>query len=172
MDQEQLVEQFKKKLESELKNAELLTNDIQTSKEKKIKENTERSQLLRTLIEKHTSDLVKQVYVQRDQIKEELKSTQSNLKKKLNEDVLKEKQLTEKQINDAKKYLSKKELNNRDALSQRLTALNAQNKALKQKIQELSEPNKNEYMFQPNESLDISNNFNGTIEEIRKVNYF
>lgn len=73
MDQEQLVEQFKKKLESELKNAELLTNDIQTSKEKKIKENTERSQLLRTLIEKHTSDLVKQVYVQRDQIKEELK---------------------------------------------------------------------------------------------------
>ena len=172
MDQEQLVEQFKKKLESELKNAELLTNDIQTSKEKKIKENTERSQLLRTLIEKHTSDLVKQVYVQRDQIKEELKSTESNLKKKLNEDVLKEKQLTEKQINDAKKYLSKKELNNRDALSQRLTALNAQNKALKQKIQELSEPNKNEYMFQPNESLDISNNFNGTIEEIRKVNYF
>ena len=172
MDQEQLVKQFKKKLESELKNAELLTNDIQTSKEKKIKENTERSQLLRTLIEKHTSDLVKQVYVQRDQIKEELKSTESNLKKKLNEDVLKEKQLTEKQINDAKKYLSKKELNNRDALSQRLTALNAQNKALKQKIQELSEPNKNEYMFQPNESLDISNNFNGTIEEIRKVNYF
>ena len=172
MDQEQVasVNSLKEKLESELKIAELLINGIQGNKYTKTKENADKAQQLRIQIEKHTTDLIKQVYTQRDQIKEELKSVESDFKKKLIDQVLKEKQLTEKHVNEAKKYLSKKDAKKAEALNKLLDALDAQNEVLKKKINELNAPDKSEYKFLPNETLVIGSDFNGTIEEISKVN--
>ena len=108
--------------------------------------------------------MVKQVYSQRDKLKNEIKSIESNLKNNLNDNFKKELFLVDKISNEAKKYLNNKDLNE-ESLKKYSVQLNDLDKVLKEKIKQVEKIQPTEYQFLESKSV-ISSDLNGKIKQV------
>lgn len=159
---EEEILKLKESLKSQLKLAEKLSQDI--DKKSKVKENSFEIQTLKNKIEKQTNELVKQVYSQRDKLKNEIKSIESNLKNNLNDNFKKELCLVDKISNEARKYLTNKDLNE-ECLKKYSVQLNDLDKVLKEKIKQVEKIKLTEYQFLASKSV-ISSDLNGKIKQV------
>ena len=131
--------------------------------------NTESLKLIKSQIEQHTSELIKEIYKQRDQLRYELKTAESTQKKKLTDQNTKDKQQVDNSLKEAKKGLVDKNLNVEHA-TKLISNINAQSQDLEKKIEKITKlQNQTDYKFKPNENLEIIENFFGKIKKISKV---